>query len=254
MSRDCCRPRRRPPTSVFPATASSSSTRRRSPVPPTSTSSAAPDRSTPTTSATSRTPAATICRRWPTDRQGNIVLPSGNTGLTNQNIISRQFLETVNLNRVGGTADETTNIRSAPTCRPNDAVGASHDIDVQFFDTLGNTNAVAFRFSKSATNQWDLTRRAAEGHGAVTLYDGAGQVYRSVGQLEFTTHADGDTIELAILRRNVTNSTTTVRPSAPPAVAPSARRLDADGRQLDRYVIGTNAGFGGRRAARIPSR
>src|SRR5512144_1067346 len=138
---------------------------------------------------------------WPTDRQGNIILPSGNTGLTNQNIISGQFLETVNLNRVGGTADETTNISIGANLPANDSVGASHDIDVQFFDTLGNTNAVAFRLSKTATNQWDLAVEPPKDTGAVTLYDGSdpASVYKSVGQLEFATlPADGDRIELAI--------------------------------------------------------
>jgi flagellar hook protein FlgE len=138
---------------------------------------------------------------WPTDRQGNIILPSGNTGLTNQNIISSQFLETVNLNRVGGTADETTNISIGANLPASDSIGTSHDIDVQFFDTLGNTNAVAFRFSKTATNQWDLAVEPPKDTGAVTLYDGSNpaSVYKSVGQLEFTTlPKDGDTIELAI--------------------------------------------------------
>jgi flagellar hook protein FlgE len=138
---------------------------------------------------------------WPTDRQGNIILPSGNTGLTNQNIISGQFLETVNLNRVGGTADETTNISIGANLPANDSVGASHDIDVQFFDTLGNTNAVAFRLSKTATNQWDLAVEPPKDTGAVTLYDGSdpASVYKSVGQLEFAAlPADGDRIELAI--------------------------------------------------------
>ena len=124
---------------------------------------------------------------WPTDRLGNVVLPSSNTGLTNQNIISPQFLETVNLNRVGGTADETTSISIGANLPANDAIGGSHDIDVQFFDTLGNTNAAAFRFSKSATNQWDLSVQPPKDTAAVTLYDSAGQVYRSIGQLEFST-------------------------------------------------------------------
>ena len=72
---------------------------------------------------------------------------------------------------------------------------------MQFFDTLGNTNAVAFKFSKTATNQWDLAVEPPKDTGAVTLYDGSDPaiVYKSVGQLEFTTlPTDGDTIELAI--------------------------------------------------------
>ena len=134
---------------------------------------------------------------WPTDRLGNVILPSGNTGLTNQNIISNKFLETINLNRVGGTADETTKISIGANLPANDASGASHDIDVQFFDTLGNTNAVAFSFSKSETNAWDLTVAPPKDTGAVTLYDSAGQVYKSIGQLEFSgAIADGATVKI----------------------------------------------------------
>jgi flagellar hook protein FlgE len=126
---------------------------------------------------------------WPTDRKGTIILPSDQEGLTNQNIISTEFLETVNLNRVGGTADETTNISIGANLPAKDSVGGSHDVDVQFFDTLGNTNAVAFRFSKSATNQWDLTVEPPADTAAVTLYDGSAtpRVYRSIGQIEFTS-------------------------------------------------------------------
>ena len=134
---------------------------------------------------------------WPTDRSGNVVLPSGNTGLTNQNIISPQFLETVNLNRVGGTADETTSISIGANLPAKDSVGGTHDIDVQFFDTLGNTNAAAFRFSKTATNQWDLSVQPPADTAAVTLYDSAGQVYRSIGQLEFSANpAAGTSVDI----------------------------------------------------------
>jgi flagellar hook protein FlgE len=134
---------------------------------------------------------------WPTDREGTIILPSDQVGLTNQNIISSEFLETVNLNRVGGTADETTNISIGANLPANDSVGGAHDIDVQFFDTLGNTNAVAFHFGKSATNQWDLTVEPPSDTAAVTLYDGSAtpQVYKSMGQLEFTSiPTAGDTV------------------------------------------------------------
>lgn len=134
---------------------------------------------------------------WPTDREGNVILPDGQTGLTNQNIISSEFLETVNLNRVGGTADETTNISIGANLPASDSVGSTHDVDVQFFDTLGNTNAVAFQFSKSDTNQWDLTVEPPADTGAVTLYDGSAtpRVYKSIGQIEFTTlPTAGDTI------------------------------------------------------------
>ena len=45
---------------------------------------------------------------WPTDASGNVETVSG-TGVANQNIVSTDYLETVTLNRVGGTASATTN-------------------------------------------------------------------------------------------------------------------------------------------------
>jgi len=124
---------------------------------------------------------------WPTDRQGNIILPSNQTGLTNQNTISRQFLETINLNRVGGTADKTTNVSIGANLPADAAIGDAYDIDVQFFDSLGTSNPAAFTFSKTATSQWDLGVEPPKGTAAVTLYNAAGGVYRSTGQLEFTS-------------------------------------------------------------------
>ena len=169
---------------------------------------------------------------WPTDRQGNVILPSGSTGLTNQNIISSQFLETINLNRLGGTADETTKISVGANLPANDPVydpaanpsGGVHDVDVQFFDTLGNTNAVAFSFSKSGTGAWDLTVAPPKDTGAVTLYDSAGEVYKSTGQLEFTkAPAAGDT--LTITGNGIT--TTYTFGSAVGQVSPGASAEDA---------------------------
>jgi flagellar hook protein FlgE len=169
---------------------------------------------------------------WPTDRQGNVVLPSGSTGLTNQNIISSQFLETINLNRLGGTADETTKISVGANLPANDPIydpaanppAGVHDVDVQFFDTLGNTNAVAFSFSKSGTGVWDLTVAPPKDTGAVTLYDSAGEVYKSIGQLEFTkAPAAGDT--LTITGNGVT--TTYTFGGGPGQVPPGASAEDA---------------------------
>lgn len=144
-----------------------------------------------------RNTAGFYLQAWPTDRLGNVILPDGAAGVTNQNIISSQFLETVNLNTVGGTAEETNTIAIGANLPAGDAVGDTHNVDVQFFDSLGNTNAVAFTFGKSATNQWDLTVQPPTATGSVTLYDSAGAVYNSIGQLEFSSApVDGDKVTI----------------------------------------------------------
>ena len=124
---------------------------------------------------------------WPTDAAGDVILPTGSTaGLTNQNIISTDFLETVNLARVGGSAAETQNIAIGANLPANDAVGDTHKTDVQFFDTLGNATDVSFVYTKLAANQWDLTIEPPANTTVLTVFDSAGTVHRSIGQLEFT--------------------------------------------------------------------
>lgn len=130
---------------------------------------------------------------WPTDANGDIVLPKSQVGITNQNIISTDFLETVNLNRLGGTAEQTTRTSIGANLPSDDTVGDSHAVDVQFYDTLGNTNAVEFNFTKSAVSQWDLSVTPPKGTATLTLYDSTTpvpQVYRSAGQLEFSDQPD----------------------------------------------------------------
>lgn len=126
---------------------------------------------------------------WPTDAAGNVI--TNNTSLTipNQNVISTDFLATVNLNRVGGTATPTSEIGIGVNLPTTDSVGTTHITDVQFFDTLGNANTTSFTYTKgNRDNEWDVAMTPPSGVNVVTLYsDTAGAtVYESRGQLEFT--------------------------------------------------------------------
>ncbi len=134
---------------------------------------------------------------WPTDTLGNVITPEGSgSAFPNTNIISNDYLETVNLNRVTGTAEATSRISSSANLPAADAVGASHNVDVQFFDSLGASNAVSLKFTKMAPNEWDLTVEPPTGTAVVTLRDG-NDVYCSVGQLEFTAVPDvGQSIQV----------------------------------------------------------
>ncbi|TVR78066.1 MAG: flagellar hook-basal body complex protein [Rhodospirillales bacterium] len=134
-----------------------------------------------------RNTAGLYLQGWPTDPAGNVVLPQGSgAGLVNQNIISTDFLQSINLIRVGGTASETSRISMGANLPATDAIGDSHKVDIQFFDTLGVTNDVSFQFTKAGPNQWDLTVEPPRGTSVLTLYDDAGDVYKSIGQLQFT--------------------------------------------------------------------
>ncbi len=149
-----------------------------------------------------RNAAGFYLQGWPTDPDGNVILPpDSGASLTNQNIISTDFLQTVNLNRVGGTATETSRIAMGANLPAGDPVGAQHKVDVQFFDTLGVTKDISFQFTKSAPNDWDLTVEPPSGTSVLTLQGDAGDgsdVYTSIGQLEFTAQpAHGTTVTIA---------------------------------------------------------
>ncbi len=134
-----------------------------------------------------RNTAGYYLQAWPTDADGNVVLPrSSQATLTNENVVSTDFLETVNLNRVSGTSSPTSRISIGANLPAYEEVGNGYNIDVQFFDAIGNTNAVSMRFSKSGINTWDLSVDPPTGAAVTNLYDAGGAVYQSVAQIEFT--------------------------------------------------------------------
>lgn len=145
-----------------------------------------------------RNTAGFYLQAWPTTADGTVT--TNNTSLTipNQNVISTDFLATVNLNRVGGTATATSEIGIGVNLPSSDTVGTTHKTDVQFFDTLGNANTTSFNYVKgNRDNQWDVNVTPPSGVNVVTLYsDTAGAtVYESRGQLEFNAlPADGATV------------------------------------------------------------
>lgn len=137
---------------------------------------------------------------WPTDAGGVVesVDPIANP-VPNQNIVSTDFLQTINLSRVGGTAAATTTIAiganlPASASTYNQALGSSQDgyqkTDVQFFDTLGNANTFSVNYLKSGrANQWDVLVNPPSGTSVLTLYDNTPlnpKVYDSKGLVEFT--------------------------------------------------------------------
>jgi flagellar hook protein FlgE len=135
-----------------------------------------------------RNTAGFYLQAWPTDAAGNIVPANQDLTVPNKNVISTDFLSTVNLSRVGGTASSTKTIGIGANLPSNDDAGTTHKTDVQFFDTLGNPNNVSFVYSKGVRdNEWDLEITPPQGVAVTTLYaDTAGSVvYESRGQLEF---------------------------------------------------------------------
>ncbi len=178
-----------------------------------------------------RNTAGYYLQAWPTDADGNVILPPGSAAaLTNENVISPDFMQTVDLNRVAVNAEETSEISIGFNLPSNAAIGDNHALDVQFFDTLGNTNAVAFSLTKSATNQWDLAVEPPTGAAVVTLYDKVGNATRSVGQLEFVGIPDvGESVVIGGTTYNFVAG----------ATAPGANNVQVDGGRNLAQIVGS---------------
>ena len=140
---------------------------------------------------------------WPTDAGGNVVPSNTNLSITNQNIISTDYMESINLNRVGGTAAATTSVAVGANL-PSSAVTFDSTLststtqagyqktDVQYFNSLGNANNVSLEYIRTAGgNQWDLRVEPPTGMTIATVMDqtagtNTSDVYSSTGLLEFT--------------------------------------------------------------------
>ncbi|MCC7015714.1 MAG: flagellar hook-basal body complex protein [Rhodospirillales bacterium] len=149
-----------------------------------------------------RNTAGFYLQGWPTDANGTVVPANTNLTVANQNIISTDYVASINLSRVGGSAAATTTIAIGANLPSNDNAGDTHKTDVQFFDTLGNANTASFVYTKTnRDNQWDLTIAPPAGTAVATIEDSSGNAVRSVGQLEFTARpADGSYVTIDGIR------------------------------------------------------
>jgi len=172
---------------------------------------------------------------WPVTANGTVTPNNESLSIPNQNVISTDYLATVNLNRVGGTAAATTTIGIGANLPSNDTTGQTHKTDVQFFDTLGNANTMSVVYTKQARdNQWDVTTQPPPGAAVLTLEDSSGGAYKSIGQLEFiakpnegsTVAIDGVTYEFSA-DATITAGNTRVTTSATSTTAQDVAALIA---------------------------
>ena len=137
---------------------------------------------------------------WPTDPSGTVVPANSNLTITNQNIISTDYLESINLNRVGGTAAATTTVAIGANLPSSAVAGDTQKTDVQFFNSLGNANNMSVVYTKTAVgNQWDVSVAPPPKTAVATLYDTSSpaNVYASSGLIEFNAiPAAGSTIQI----------------------------------------------------------
>jgi len=135
-----------------------------------------------------RNTAGFYLQAFPVNPAGQIIPNNSNILIANTNVISTDFLTTVNLNRVGGTATATSGISVGANLPANATAGQTHRSDVQFFDSLGTARTISFQYTRAGRdNQWDLSVDPPSGTDVLTLEDTNANVFDSRGQVEFTS-------------------------------------------------------------------
>ncbi|MBF0093346.1 MAG: flagellar hook-basal body complex protein [Alphaproteobacteria bacterium] len=112
---------------------------------------------------------------------------AGVTSYINDNIVSATHLKPLNLNEVGGTAQQTRAIRMGANLPSTDADGTTHKTNVLTYDSLGNASNLQLTWTKMSTNNWDLEVAPPLGSTTLTLKDGTtnANVYASMGRVDF---------------------------------------------------------------------
>jgi len=125
---------------------------------------------------------------WPTDATGTP---------TPGNLTSLASLEVINFAGIAGTATPTTSVALGANLPVTGAVGTSHTVSSQIFDSLGMEHSLNQTFTKTANGQWDINAFPPSAGSLLTMTDGAGQVASASAHLEFTSvPSDGDTVDI----------------------------------------------------------
>ena len=109
----------------------------------------------------------------------------GDTVYINDNIVSSTHLQPINMNNIGGTAEQTRNLRMGANLPNGDAVGTLHKQPVTIYDSLGGDATVQLSWSKIAQNRWDLEAIPPEGAKSLALKKDSSTVYSAMGRLDF---------------------------------------------------------------------
>lgn len=126
---------------------------------------------------------------------------TGSTVYVNDNIIDSTNMRPINLNTIGGTAQETQNISfganlpaDAPVFDPaNPEAGGRYSSSVLIYDSLGNSHNAKLTFTKTENGTWSLDVGMPSGAATLITYssaettnDATQDVYSARAQLEFT--------------------------------------------------------------------
>lgn len=160
---------------------------------------------------------------------------TGSTVYVNDNVIDSKNMKSINLNTIGGTAQETKNIRFGANL-PSDAPvydpakpeeGGRYSSAVLVYDSLGNSHNVTMTFTKVESGAWSIDLEMPSGAATLVTYsqsevvnDATPDVYSARAQLEFTSiPTNHSTIAMETNGTNyvfefTTDGTTTYSPKA----------------------------------------
>lgn len=166
---------------------------------------------------------------------------SGSTVYINDNIIDSNNMQPINLNTIGGTAQETQNISFGANLPADDPVfdpanpeaGGRHSSSVLIYDSLGNSHNAKLTFTKTENGTWSLDIGMPSGAATLITYsssettnDATQDVYSARAQMEFTSiPTNHSTISMETNGKNyvfefTTDGTTTYSPKANEVVVP----------------------------------
>ena len=150
--------------------------------------------------------AGFFLQAYRTNSQGQTVDSTGTIFNPDPTVFTN--LETVRLNNIGGTADDTNNLTFGANLPAEDTIGSTNNTTIQVFASLGVAHNLSLVWTKQSNNNWDLSIEPPTNSATSVLKSSAGTVYASVGRLDITTTpADGEEITVVYTTAGGTQTT-----------------------------------------------
>ena len=125
---------------------------------------------------------------WPTDSAG-VPTPS--------NLSTLSSTQAINVKGIAGNATATTTISIGANLPAAAVVGASENVSVQMFDSLGVGHSLGLKYTKGAINQWNLSADPPKDGAILTLRDASSNIHAATGRLDFNAlPAVNDTVSI----------------------------------------------------------
>lgn len=112
--------------------------------------------------------------------------PAGEQIYINDNVVSGTHLQPLNLNEIGGIAEQTRNIRMGANLPNTARVGQTITQPIRVYDSLGGESPMQILWTKNAQNRWAMEAYPPLGTRSLALKDSKGGTYATMGRLDLT--------------------------------------------------------------------